>query len=103
MKIRVMTDYNCPPVWYDELVGEIDPKELPISVGLVGDLWTWAATYDATLNRSDPASSGFETSENEAEFEDTGRALTRRLAQELQGVANVRWWRDLDPTSADPS
>ncbi len=97
-----MTDYECPPLWHDDgEAGPIDPVDLAISAGLAGELWAWAADYDRTLNRDDPANSGFASSAEEIRFEDTGRALTRRLARELQGTAKVRWWKDAIPTDFD--
>ncbi len=39
VKVRVMPDYECAPIWDDEDVGPIDPNELPISRELAERLW----------------------------------------------------------------
>lgn len=102
MNIKVMADYDCPPLWCDgDGVGPIDPADLEISAKLAEDLWAWGADYDGTLNRDDPVNSGFASTTEEVRFEDTGRALTRRLARELQGTAKVCWWKDEIPTDFD--
>lgn len=98
MKIRICPDYECPPIWHDEQIGPIDPHDLPISDELASAFWVWAAEYDATLNRTDPSSSGFSTAEAEHSFDHQGRLLTRQLSIELAGTANVRWWTDEIPT-----
>ena len=95
MLIKVMADYHCWPLWWDAgEAGNIDPATLGVSAALAADLAAWAARYDATLDADDPARSGFATSAAEAAFETQGRLLARRLAQELEGRATVRYWRD---------
>lgn len=95
MYIKVMADYDCAPLWWDEIsrVGNINPDELGLSQQLVTDLWAWAASYDASLNRDDPTQSGFETAFDQRDFDQNGRALSRRVAAELSGY-HVRYWRD---------
>jgi hypothetical protein len=96
MQIRVMPDYDCAPLWWDQAdhVGDIQPEELGLSNDLCTDLWAWAAAYDATLVRSDPIKSGFVSPAAERAFEEQGRSLSNRVAGELGPEARVRYWRD---------
>ena len=84
-KLKLMPDYECFPLWEASpgQVGNINPDELPISAGLRSKLVQWAAEYDATLNREDPAQSGFPTDESKAEFKRTGMELGEQLKSEL--------------------
>ncbi len=59
------------------------PESLPLSSDLQERLWQWAATYDATLNRANPASSGFPTGAERQHFIRQGRILQDCLQQEL--------------------
>ena len=84
-KIRLMADYNCFPLWDIGETGpmNLDPGELPLSEGLVGDLMEWARMYDQTLDRSDPLNSDFANDGDSTRFADEGRRLAQRLAREL--------------------
>ncbi|WP_375187156.1 hypothetical protein [Sphingobium yanoikuyae] len=97
MQIKVMADYGCAPLWWDEgspeKMGDIQPDSLGLSDGLCADLWAWSKDYDATLNVDDPSRSGFRSSADEQAFEERGRQLTERLAGELEPEAKVRYWR----------
>lgn len=85
IKLRLMADYECYPLWVSEpgKVLNVNPEKVPISVGLVCDLREWSSLYDATLNREDPARSGFDSAEEEREFKRSGEILARRLQDEL--------------------
>lgn len=88
-RLKLMADYDCHPLWGLEAdeIGDVDPASLPISAGLVADLGRWAATFDATLDRGDPARSGFASPDAEAAFRAEGARLAERLAVELgEGV-----------------
>ncbi|AUT64907.1 hypothetical protein [Paraburkholderia terrae] len=89
-KIKLMADYQCFPLWEASpgVVGNINPQDLPISSLLKQKLMTWAATFDATLNMNDPASSGFENEQAANEFRLEGETLARSLQNEL-GAAYV--------------
>jgi hypothetical protein len=97
MKIKVMTDYDCAPLWWDSSdgVGDIRPEDLPLSDGLRRDLWNWQATYDAILVRDDPRLTAFPSEAAEQAFENQGRRLTERVANELGPSVAVRYWRDI--------
>ena len=83
--IKLMPDYQCFPLWEASLgdVGNINPDNLPISLGLKTELATWTKIYDATLNVDDPACSGFQSEEAKAEFKRVGNDLAERLRGEL--------------------
>lgn len=91
MKIKVMADYQCYPLWdmAPGMYGDIDPASLPISTELKHQLIDWAREFDATLNMEDPASSGFESEEAAAAFKERGLQLARRLQLELGANAEV--------------
>jgi hypothetical protein len=85
-KIRLMPDYGCDPLWWEEgdEVGDIDPETLPLGKDTIERLHKWAKVYDATLNWDDPTdSAGFETEKAEAAFEEEGISLWKQLQQEL--------------------
>jgi hypothetical protein len=94
MQVKVMPDYQCWPLWREDEVGNVDPASLDITSGLRDRLLDWAKQYDATLNRDDPAASGFSSPETEEVFERAGRAIAVEIQNELIGKATVRYWRD---------
>jgi hypothetical protein len=103
MRIKVMADYGCHALWWDDdpscRVGNLDPATLGLSPALVAALAAWAGAFDATLDEADPAASAFSTAEAAAAFEAEGEGLARRVAAELGPAAQVRFWR---PDEAAP-
>jgi hypothetical protein len=83
--IKLMADYDCWPLWEASpgVVGNIDPETLPISRGLKDRLARWAAEFDASLNRDDPANSPVYPPEELAAFSAEGRRLGEDLQAEL--------------------
>ncbi|WP_447764786.1 hypothetical protein [Sphingopyxis panaciterrae] len=96
MQIKIMADYDCSPLWWDQpdKVGNIHPEELKLSLELSADLWAWAAVYDATLNRGNPIESGFATAADELSFHENGKRLAERAAIEMRDRAEVRYYLD---------
>ena len=91
--IRLMADYECWPL--REPGGDpypVEPESLPISALLREQLWSWAAVYDATLNRADPASSGFSSEVERQKFIRDGSALRRQLQDALGDDFEVRYF-----------
>lgn len=90
--IKLMADYQCFPLWETSpgQVGNIDPKDLPISHELKMQLLAWAQIYDETLNMDDPTCSGFQSDEDEIEFKRVGNELGERLKAELGIDFNVK-------------
>jgi len=89
-----MADYDCAPLWWDQpdRIGEARPEELQLSEELRADLWAWAFAYDATLDRDNPAASGFSSGREEQAFHERGRSLALQVASELGSDAAVRYW-----------
>ncbi len=85
IKIKLMADYFCYPIWgmTQENMGNIDPKTLPISEELMGDLEDWAKMFDSILDQENPAHSKFLTSDDEQTFETRAFELYQRLRKEL--------------------
>ena len=104
MRITLMADYECPPLWHagGDTVGPIDPEALPLSEALQRDLWAWAARYDASLNPDDPAASGM-TEADAAAFADDGRALWQRLQDELGAGYTVLFYDPAAQTLREPT
>jgi len=84
-KIKVMADYQCHPLWdmSPGMYGDVDPNTLPISVELKQQLANWARAFDETLDMSDPANSGFKSTEAATAFKATGVQLAEQLQREL--------------------
>lgn len=84
-KIKVMADYQCHPLWdmSPGMYGDVDPNTLPISMELKQQFADWARVFDETLDMSDPASSGFKSTEAEAAFKAKGVQLAELLQKEL--------------------
>ncbi len=84
MKIKLMADYGCFPLW---AIGDeprnLNPSELPLSPALTQALLDWAAQYDQTLNWNDPIHSGFPDAHAEQLFMYQGKILFERLQHEL--------------------
>ena len=92
-RIQVMADYHCWPLWEaGDGVGDVDPASLPISDGLRAGLLNWADDLDAILNDGDPAVSRFPSPAAERQFDEDGRALAARLANELRETHEVLYY-----------
>jgi len=95
-KIRLSPDYFCSPIWAEDYSDpyqdpEITPETLSISKNLVSDIWLWAYEFDATLNLTDPSSSGFKTEVDEMNFKTRGRLLADRLQAELGSYFSIEY------------
>ena len=91
--IKLMADYDCWPLWrVGEQVGNIDPATLPLPADLQLALEHWAQAFDNTLNRDDPASSGFESDEEWHSFQKESALLAQRLSDALGPDVTVINW-----------
>lgn len=83
--IKLMPDYFCFPLWEASpgMVGNIDPKTLPISIELREQLMRWAGLYDQGLDMDDPKNSVAMTEAELEAFELEGRKLGKDLQDEL--------------------
>lgn len=89
-----MADYSAWPLW---LAGEnVNPDRFPISSELQDRLRVWSQTYDAILNRDDPASSGFPSREAELAWEEQGRRLWHDLQHELGAEYIVSYFSETE-------
>jgi hypothetical protein len=94
VKLKVMPDYFCWPIWHDggsQGVGPIDPSTLPLSARLVQEFEVWQEEYDQSLNMADPPASRLA---DESRFEREGRRLARALQAELGTTYAVRYWTE---------
>jgi hypothetical protein len=85
-RIKLMADYDSFPLWNqsDDFPGSnIDPGELPLSDETKRVLLKWADDFDRTLNRGDPAKSGFPSVNAAQQFRHRGAQLWRLLEHEL--------------------
>lgn len=94
--IKLMADYDCYPLWSmaPDHVGNINPETLPLSPEIKLRLQQWAKAYDETLNRDDPASSGFKSEDDAVAFEEEGMRLWQRLCQELGPEYEVAYFSE---------
>ncbi len=95
-KIRLMADYGCDPLWWDEpdIVGNIEPEKLPLSPETITRLHNWANVYDARINWSDPYDSPELSPEEIEDFEREGISLWKQLRQELEPAYEVSYFSD---------
>jgi hypothetical protein len=93
-QIKLMADYDCWSLWWagDHDPGNIDPSTLPLSPQTIARLETWAATFDAMLNRDDPMSSRFPSREAAQAFEAEGEELWLQLREELAPDYSVLYY-----------
>jgi len=64
-------------------IGDVDPASLPLSATLVADPARWAATFDATLSRADPARVGFASAQEASAASAEGERRAARRRDEL--------------------
>lgn len=100
--IKLMADYECFALWDEDDIDNLSPDELPISAELKAKIHLWEDAFDATLKRSDPASSGFETNDDLRKFDDEGKELWRCLRQELGDEYSVSYFSQLRRTVIEP-
>jgi hypothetical protein len=95
MKIKLMPDYECSPLWWDGEPGRfgdnIDPTDIGLDDSLKADLYAWAERYDATLDQDYPPDSCFATKEDLAKFVANGEALAARVRVALGPDWTVRY------------
>ncbi|GAB2657168.1 hypothetical protein GCM10009743_37240 [Kribbella swartbergensis] len=75
-----MADYECYPLWESQDgLNNVDPFDLPIPGELANALTEWSDQYTATLNRSDPRSSGFTDTASAEAWLRAGAVLASQL------------------------
>lgn len=90
-RIRVFCDYWADPIWGDE--GMIGLDDLPISADLRDDFRQWSAEWEESMARAcaNPEGDPEMTPEVGQAWDDRGRALTRRLQEELGPSVQVSY------------
>jgi hypothetical protein len=91
---KLMADYDTFPLWCRDADGltNIDPRSIAITPELSQQLLDWSMEFDSTLNRADPAQSGFRSLQEKNLFDSRGRELWNRLQEELAGLATVSYY-----------
>jgi hypothetical protein len=91
-----MADYECYPLWEGDGPGNVDPSSLDISGDLAVAITAWGGEYDATLDRENPAASGFADQPAAEAWLRRGAQLAARLRGE--GMA-TDYFHDGKPAS----
>ena len=86
IKIKLMPDYGCYPLWWYEhnIVGNIDPYELPLSHSTIEALNQWADLFNTHLDWDDPGNSPALPIEEVKVFEHEGLRLWLLMIDELK-------------------
>ena len=84
LKLRLAADYSAFPIWpaSDAARRLRIPEDLPLSAGLIDDLWAWAAVHD----RARTDTWNFQWSESvarERDWIEQGRTLAALVQSEL--------------------
>jgi hypothetical protein len=93
IKIKLMPDYGCYPLWWDEpnLVGNINPSELPLSDSTIESLHQWTLLFDTHLDWDNPGNSPELSVHELKEFESEGLRLWLLLIDELSSNYEVSY------------
>ena len=96
MKIKLMADYGCDPLWWEESdrLGDIEPEILPLSQEVITRLHNWAKAYDRRLNWADPYDSPELSQEEIDDFDREGIDLWKQLREELAPDYEVLYFSD---------
>ncbi|MEZ0580619.1 hypothetical protein [Nocardioides sp. MH1] len=99
MRVRVMHDYGCWPLWVkrheDDIHHNTRPETLGLSSSLVGRLGAWQQWGDSKVNLADPHDSRAVSRDEEAAFEAEGRLLVERVRSELPSA--IVYYRHDEP------
>lgn len=90
--IKLMADYDSYPLWDEDNIDNLNPDDPPISEELKRKIHKWEDHYDSTLNRENPANSGFASDEELRVFEQEGCDLWRQLREELGDTYVVKYF-----------
>jgi hypothetical protein len=85
MKIKLMADYGCFPLWYNESdkCGDINPESLPLTQSTINRLHKWSDLYNTFLDWSDPGNSPEVPDDVWEAFKQEGKELWKLLQLEL--------------------
>ncbi|RME24117.1 MAG: hypothetical protein D6798_11990 [Deltaproteobacteria bacterium] len=110
-ELRLAPEYQCHPLWVEGTDGirNVDTAALHLPADLAADIDRWAARYQEGYDPTDPLASGFADPGEEAAWDEEGRALWRRLRDQLGDRYRVRYfspragWLEPDAPDADPT
>jgi hypothetical protein len=100
--IKLMADYECFALWDEDAVDNLNPDDLLISDHLKLRIHRWENMFDATLDRSNPANSGFSTTNELQRFDEEGIDLWVCIRRELGEDYVVRYFSPLSRTVIEP-
>ena len=83
MRIKLMPDYGCYPIWGVDEIGNIAPEKLPLKADTISRLNAWARLFDDGLDWSDPGGESLWSEEDAQLFEQEGINLWHQLRREL--------------------
>jgi hypothetical protein len=98
VRLRVGADYTAFPIWPDSASARRIriPDDLPLSSGLVGDLWRWASIHDRA--RTDASNFKWnESVQRERDWIEQGRQLAALVQSELGDDFEVVYGYDVTP------
>lgn len=93
MKIRILADYGCNPLWWNEShnIYNIKIEELPLSNSTKEALHQWALLFDSYLDWDDPSNTPDLSIEEIKRFESEGLRLWLLLINELGSNYQIRY------------
>ncbi len=88
LKLKIMADYDCWPLWEGSDVGNVEPECLPLTTNSRARLAAWQAELDESLDRDDPGHSAgvADPSAHDA----TGRSLVEAQEPITPATASLR-------------
>lgn len=97
MKLKVMADYHCYPLWLVDQNGpkNISPESLLLDTKIIQQLYEWADKYDSTLNLDDPRNSGFPSPQAHRAFVDSGLQIAKELAKYTNATWAITYFDDI--------
>ncbi len=102
-RLKLMVDYECFPLWDLDEPANLDPTTLPLPPNLCDELVAWARCYDLTLDRANPAASGFRSTGEAESFESQGLRLWAELRQALGPTYEVYYFSEVRRVLVKPT
>ena len=103
-RINLQPLYDASPLQEESGAGTVgvDPADLPLSAPLQKAVVSWGEEYQSTYDEEYPEDSGFLSPVAASDYDRRGRLLWDRLAEELDGVAEVSYHSLTDKTLLPP-
>jgi len=86
MKVKLMAEYDCSPIWIikEDSIENPSINELVLSDDVKEKLLIWIELFEGTLNESYPPDSGFKDMDSLNDFEDKAQEIVNDLKSELK-------------------